>query len=316
VIILAAEASRIDARATEERVAREYGETDRAEAYDRGERHRVLVADPAWMFEDRLPGGGRGASKHYNVESLDQIKSQPLPPLFDDAVLFLWRVAAFGREAYEVMSAWGFEHKTEIVWFKRRACSRCGGEGTRKIRRYVEQVVVPGSGAAPRVYDGTTEGACEACAGGGETRHFGMGRIVRAEHEVCLIGTRGKATARVIAHDVRSAIETVEGAEIVAPTGAHSEKPEIFYKMVEALFPGPYFELHARRARPGWTTFGHQLDEATKSETGSVAPAVNASVPVCPRCLGVTPGEPCGNPDEPYTGPLADKLCDACEAGV
>jgi N6-adenosine-specific RNA methylase IME4 len=31
------------------------------------------------------------------------------------------------------------------------------------------------------------------------------------------------------------------------------------------LFPGPYFELHARKPRPGWTSAGHQLENAEPS---------------------------------------------------
>jgi N6-adenosine-specific RNA methylase IME4 len=78
----------------------------------------VLLADPAWRFGDSLPGKGRGASKHYATLSIDEIKAFPLPPLADDAVLVLWRVAAMAAEAYEVVRAWGFTAKSEIVWVK------------------------------------------------------------------------------------------------------------------------------------------------------------------------------------------------------
>jgi N6-adenosine-specific RNA methylase IME4 len=82
---------------------------------------RVLLCDPPWLFSDRLPGGGRGASKHYACLTLEQIKAFPLPPLADDAALVLWRVAAMVPEAYEVVKAWGFTAKSEIVWVKVRA---------------------------------------------------------------------------------------------------------------------------------------------------------------------------------------------------
>lgn len=38
----------------------------------------------------------------------------------------------------------------------------------------------------------------------------------------------------------------------------HSAKPEEFQDMVEAVSPGPYLELFARRARPGWTAWGNE----------------------------------------------------------
>lgn len=80
-------------------------------------------------------------------------------------------------------------------------------------------------------------------------RHFGMGRTVRAEHEICLIGTRGKPLT--LDHSVRSTFE--------AQIGEHSEKPKEFFTLVEQLRAGPYVELFARRRRDGWVCLGDQL---------------------------------------------------------
>ncbi len=242
----------------------------------RGERVRVLVADVPWPFSDSLPGAGRGATKHYDTNPIDRILAQPLPPLTNDAVLFFWRVAAcdedpnrsFGELAYRVVRAWGFTPKTEIVWFKRAVCSKCKCDGQVMARKYVEQVTLPLSGAKERVYDGKVESRCDKCDGRGEKDAFGMGRIVRGSHEVCLIGVRGRAVDHVLSHSVRSAFETLEDCEIVAPKGRHSEKPEAFYKLVETLFPGPYFELHARKPRPGWLSAGHQLELTEPDNVG------------------------------------------------
>ena len=84
----------------------------------KAEPFRVLVADPPWSFNDKLPGPGRGAEKHYDVMDLDGIKNFKLPPLADDCYLFMWRVSSQVPEAYEVVKAWGFHHKSEIVWEK------------------------------------------------------------------------------------------------------------------------------------------------------------------------------------------------------
>ncbi len=78
----------------------------------------TLVADPPWQFNDKLPGSKRGASKHYSTMSLEGIKNFELPPIADDAYLFLWRVAAMQEEALQVVRAWGFVPKTELVWRK------------------------------------------------------------------------------------------------------------------------------------------------------------------------------------------------------
>jgi len=86
-------------------------------------------------------------------------------------------------------------------------------------------------------------------------RWFGMGRTVRAEHETCIIATRGRP--KVLNHSVRSTFVT-DFAGLSAQVGRHSEKPEEFYKIVETLFDGPYVELFARRQRPGWTCQGDE----------------------------------------------------------
>lgn len=81
-------------------------------------RFRCITADAPWPFRDKLPGPARGASKHYPCMSIEELCMLELPPLEDDCVLFLWRVAAIQREAVLVAEAWGFEVKSEIVWCK------------------------------------------------------------------------------------------------------------------------------------------------------------------------------------------------------
>lgn len=84
----------------------------------------VIVADPPWLFGDRLPGAGRGASKHYGCLSVPELKAFPLPPITDDALLFLWKVAAMPQEALDVCQAWGFTPKAELVWRKTTATGK------------------------------------------------------------------------------------------------------------------------------------------------------------------------------------------------
>lgn len=87
-------------------------------------------------------------------------------------------------------------------------------------------------------------------------RWFGMGRTLRAEHEVCLIATKGKPQVRN--HNTRTTF-TIDVDGFSAKAGRHSEKPDKFYEIVEALFDGPRVELFARRHREGWTCLGDEL---------------------------------------------------------
>lgn len=75
-----------------------------------------------------------------------------------------------------------------------------------------------------------------------------MGYWTRKQAEVCLLFTRGKP--RRLSRAVRQVIE--------APRREHSRKPDETFDRVEALVGGPYLELFAREARPGWTAWGNQ----------------------------------------------------------
>lgn len=81
--------------------------------------------------------------------------------------------------------------------------------------------------------------------------HIGMGRTVRNTHEAVLIGQRGHPER------LNKSIPSV----FRAPYTAHSAKPDHFFTLVEALSPGPYLELFARRQRPGWTCIGDELTD-------------------------------------------------------
>lgn len=87
-------------------------------------------------------------------------------------------------------------------------------------------------------------------------RWFGMGRIVRAEHETCIVAKRGRPVIK--AKNVRSTFD--------AEAGRHSAKPECFYDLVEQLSDGPYAEMFARRVRPGWTCVGNEVQSDIRME--------------------------------------------------
>lgn len=81
-------------------------------------KYRVIYADPPWSYGDERSSMG-GAIDHYNTMSLEDIKALPVKELVeDDAVLFMWATAPLLVEAFEVVSAWGFKYKTNIIWNK------------------------------------------------------------------------------------------------------------------------------------------------------------------------------------------------------
>jgi N6-adenosine-specific RNA methylase IME4 len=191
---------------------------------------RVLTADPAWMFNDPLPGAGRGAAKNYRTQYIDDIIYRrgfefDWPAIADDAILVLWRVASQVEDAYRVMRGWEFEPKSEFVWNKL----------TKNGKKWM-----------------------------------GMGRTGRQAHEIAIIGTRGRSALVMKDLGVRSTFEArvpvyeanhpyvLEG-RVKAGSYVHSGKPEEFRIMLEQMCKGPFVELFGRRTRPGWSVRGNQV---------------------------------------------------------
>lgn len=79
----------------------------------------------------------------------------------------------------------------------------------------------------------------------------GMGWYFRGATEHVLYATRGKA--KIDSH-------RREPNVFLAPPTGHSRKPDAFIEKVERTVDGPYLELFARRARPGWSAFGNQIE--------------------------------------------------------
>jgi N6-adenosine-specific RNA methylase IME4 len=75
----------------------------------------LILADPPWSSPS--PDSGAAPEQHYPTMSIAELKALRLPAA-DDAVLFLWIVDWAFQGAVELLKAWGFEHKSSIVWVK------------------------------------------------------------------------------------------------------------------------------------------------------------------------------------------------------
>lgn len=82
----------------------------------------------------------------------------------------------------------------------------------------------------------------------------GTGYWGRNRHEVLMIGTRGSPAAPSMGLQPESLI--------LAPVGEHSVKPEIFYELIERMFPrAAKLEMFARNQRAGWDSFGNETNK-------------------------------------------------------
>jgi N6-adenosine-specific RNA methylase IME4 len=82
-------------------------------------KYPVIYADPPWKYKDGTEPPTRSLADHYPVMPPEDICSLPVGGLAtDDAVLFLWAPSSKLAEAMQVITAWGFEYQTSVVWVK------------------------------------------------------------------------------------------------------------------------------------------------------------------------------------------------------
>lgn len=79
------------------------------------ERYELIYADPPWRSSS--PRSPWSPEQHYPTMPIEEIAALEVPAA-EDAILFLWGVPSQLREALWVMSAWGFEYRTHLVWVK------------------------------------------------------------------------------------------------------------------------------------------------------------------------------------------------------
>lgn len=112
-----------------------------------GERFSTILADPPWQFRHRT---GKVAPEHhrlarYPTMSLASICELPVADLAADvAHLYLWTPNALLPDALEVMAAWGFKYKSNIIWHKARKDGGSDGRGMGFYFRNVTEMMLFG----------------------------------------------------------------------------------------------------------------------------------------------------------------------------
>jgi len=116
----------------------------------------TILADPPWQFTNRT---GKMAPEHrrlmrYPTMSLDAIKALPVDGLAAErSHLYLWVPNALLREGLEVMAAWGFTYKSNLVWYKIRKDGGPDGRGVGFYFRNVTELVLFGTRGQIRTDD-------------------------------------------------------------------------------------------------------------------------------------------------------------------
>jgi len=116
----------------------------------------TVLADPPWQFSNRT---GKVAPEHkrlsrYPTLTLDNIKEIPVSAACSEqAHLYLWVPNALLQEGLDVLQAWGFTYKTNIVWHKIRKDGGPDGRGVGFYFRNTTELVLFGIRGRLRTLD-------------------------------------------------------------------------------------------------------------------------------------------------------------------
>lgn len=116
-------------------------------AFAAGRKFRTVLADPPWQFQNRT---GKVAPEHkrlnrYGTLTLEDIKALPVCDATDDVShLYMWVPNALLPDGLEVMKAWGFNYKSNIVWHKLRKDGGSDGRGVGFYFRNVTELMLFG----------------------------------------------------------------------------------------------------------------------------------------------------------------------------
>jgi N6-adenosine-specific RNA methylase IME4 len=201
----------------------------------------VIVVDCPWSFNDKLlqSNVARGAESNYPILTIEELKKLPIADISDPsgALLALWCPSSLLPNGLQLMDAWQFNFKQTLIWVK--------------VKKNIAKV------------DNINN-----------TLAFGMGRIFRQTHELCLIGTNNNGIYRKLKNRSQRSV-------LFSQNEKHSKKPEELQNRLEIMFPDAIkCELFARRERNGWLCLGNEVGQKEDIRT-SLQKLINNQPIVC-----------------------------------
>ena len=112
------------------------------------DRFGTVMADPPWRFTNRT---GKVAPEHkrlarYPTMTVDEIRALPVAAFMQErAHCYLWVPNALLPEGLQVLRAWGFDYKSNIVWHKIRKDGGSDGRGVGFYFRNVTELLLFGT---------------------------------------------------------------------------------------------------------------------------------------------------------------------------
>jgi N6-adenosine-specific RNA methylase IME4 len=116
-------------------------------AFAAGQSFSTILADPPWRFTNRT---GKMAPEHrrlsrYRTMTIEEIASLPVAQIAAPiAHLYLWVPNALLPWGLQVMDAWGFDYKSNLIWHKLRKDGGSDGRGVGFYFRNVTEILLFG----------------------------------------------------------------------------------------------------------------------------------------------------------------------------
>ncbi len=216
---------------------------------------RVIVSDPPWCFADKLNMSDvkRGAEANYNTMTMQDIKDLKVKDLADPngCVLALWVPSSLLQDGLDTMKAWGFDQKQTYIWVKTKKNPFL----SLKTKFTNATVKTPLSKEFTMAYlKGFVKGVLDKLDSYDlDILGFGMGRLFRQTHEICLIGTNNKKIYKHLKNKSQRSVSLDSNLK-------HSAKPDLLQNALETMFPdSERLEMFARRNKANWTCVGDEV---------------------------------------------------------
>jgi N6-adenosine-specific RNA methylase IME4 len=210
----------------------------------------VIVADPPWSFSDHLKMSdvARGSAANYDTMTISDIKGLPINDFVSSkgTILALWVPSSLLQEGLDTMKVWGFKHKQTYVWVKTK--KEPFKDALKGVFKHFSKLkswswTISGTFLKKNLDNLSLQNALA----------FGMGRLFRQTHEICLIGTSDNGIYKSLQNKSQRSVSFGENLK-------HSAKPEHLQDSLDIMFPrGNKLELFARRHRPGWICLGNEI---------------------------------------------------------
>jgi len=229
---------------------------------------RVIVSDPPWNFSDSLKMSDvkRGAAANYSTMTMQDIKNLNVKELADPdgCILALWVPSSLLQDGLDTMKAWGFNQKQTYIWVKTKKQPFLSTK-----HHFVAAIEknLPTKGSTISSIKSLWKSSIKAVLDKLDSYDldilgFGMGRLFRQTHEICLIGTNNNKIYKHLKNKSQRSVSLDVNLR-------HSAKPDILQNALEAMFPDcDRLEMFARRHRANWICVGNEIcngEDITKS---------------------------------------------------